>query len=468
MGIRMRFLLIRTAEIKNGKPVIPFPLSHPPLGLLYIASEIEQEGHTVEILDYQTDSNAPIRLEKASESTDAVGITLTTDQIKPVAHLTSKIKAINSELPIIIGGPHCTILPKQTLSDIKDADMSVIGDGEPVILEIIKWLQGYKELSDIQGIYYRENNQIKQGKSPHLIDKLDGIPFPARHLIERNRYGVSPWGFTLKNKVTSIATSRGCPFECRFCANNTIKTTQKYRQRSAEDVFKEIQQVGKEYRSIIIVDDNFLADKTRAHQIFDLIIDSGVKVNFIIEGARVDSADNELYSKMKQAGVTTILYGVESGNQDVLDYYHKGITLTQIRTAVNLAHKMHFFVYASFILGAPIETKKHIDETIKFACSLPIDFAIFGPLRYQAGSPLWTEAVNEKKIQDSQYNVIADKNLGLSEFTAEELTQYSINGFISFYFRPKYMLHQLYQSIIHRDINLFLNGVKFYTLMNKW
>jgi anaerobic magnesium-protoporphyrin IX monomethyl ester cyclase len=464
----MKFLLIRTAEIKNNKPTIPFPLSHPPLGLIYLASAIEHAGHTVEILDYLADPQTSTSLKESLESTDAVGITLSTDQLKPVAHLAQDIKELNPKIPIIIGGPHCTVLLDQALRDIPSADISVIGDGEPVILEILQWLEGDKELSDIHGIYYRDHDKIKQGKPPQLNEKLDDIQLPARHLIEKNRYGISPWRLSLTGTVTSIATSRGCPYQCRFCANNTIKSKERYRKRSAENVFREIQQVAKDYHSILIVDDNFLADKPRAHQIFDMIIESGVIVNFIIEGARVDSIDKDLCSKMKQAGVSTILFGVESGNQDVLDYYHKGITLDQIRRGINLAHKMRFFVYASFILGAPMETKKHIDTTIKFACSLPIDFAIFGPLRYQAGSPLWIEAVDDKKIKPTEYIITADKKLGLSTFTADELSQFSINGFTTFYFRPKYMLHQLYQSIIRRDINLLLNGIKFYTLMNKW
>jgi anaerobic magnesium-protoporphyrin IX monomethyl ester cyclase len=464
----MKFLLIRTAEIKNDTPIIPFPFSHPPLGLLYLASAIEHAGHTVEILDYLTDPQASTSLKESMESTDAVGITLSTDQLKPVAHLAQEIKGRNPKIPILIGGPHCTVLLDQALRDIPCADISVIGDGEPVILEILQWLVGDKGLSDIQGIYYREHHKIKQGKPPRLIEKLDDIRFPARHLIEKNRYGISPWRLSLTGTVTSIATSRGCPYHCRFCATNTIKSKERYRKRSAENVFREIQQAAKDYHSILIVDDNFLADKTRAHQLFDMIIESGLKVNLFIEGARVDSIDKDLCSKMKQAGVSTILFGVESGNQAVLDYYHKGITLNQIRRAINLAHTMRFFVYASFILGAPMETKEHIDTTIKFACSLPIDFAIFGPLRYQAGSPLWIEAVNDKKIQPTDYNAIADKKLGLSTFTADELAQFSIKGFTTFYFRPKYMFHQLYQSIIRRDINVLLNGVKFYTLMNKW
>jgi anaerobic magnesium-protoporphyrin IX monomethyl ester cyclase len=464
----MKFLLIRTAEIKKKTAVIPYPFSHPPLGLLYVAAAIEHAGHTVEIIDYLTDSDATSRIKNIVESVDAIGITLTIDQVRSAADVTSKIRANHPEIPIILGGPHCTILPVQTLVEIKDADLCVVGDGEIAILGIIQWLQGDKELSEIRGIFFREGQQIKQGRPPQMNENLDHIHLPARHLIKGKRYGVSRWGFSVKHDITSITTSRGCPFNCRFCANSSLKATQNYRIRSAEDVYKEIQQVAEEYQTIVIVDDNFLADLRRAHHLFNLIIDSDLKLDFIIEGARVDSANEDLYRKMKQAGVTTILFGIESGNQDVLDYYQKGVKLEQIRHAINLAHKINFFVCASFILGAPIETKHHIQQTIQFACSLPIDYAIFNPLRYQAGSQLWKDAVNDKKLQVSQYNIIADKTLGLSQFTRKELLAFTDIGYKTFYFRPRYILHQFSEAVKRKDITIFLNGIKFYTFVQKW
>jgi anaerobic magnesium-protoporphyrin IX monomethyl ester cyclase len=464
----MRFLLIRTAEVKKKTTVVPYPFSHPPLGLLYVAAAIEHAGHSVEILDYLTDPDAASRIERIIESVDAVGITLTIDQVRMVADVTSNIRMNHPKIPIILGGPHCTILPVQTLIEIPDADLCVVGDGEIAILDIIKWLKGNKELSEIRGIYFREDEQIKPGKPPQMHENLDTIHLPARHLIKGKRYGISRWGFSVKPDMTSITTSRGCPYDCRFCANRSLKATQKYRERSAEAVFQEIQQIGKEYQTIVIVDDNFLANTTRAHHLFDLIISSGLNLDFIIEGARVDSADENLYRKMKQAGVTTILFGIESGNQDVLDYYQKGVTLEQIRHAIILAHTMNFFVCASFILGAPIETKHHIQQTIEFACSLPIDYAIFSPLRYQAGSSLWYEAVNEKKLLVSQYNIIADKTLGLSQFTRKELLVFTDIGYKTFYFRARYILYQFSQAVKRRDITLFLNGIKFYTFVHNW
>ena len=122
---------------------------------------------------------------------------------------------------------------------------------------------------------------------------------------------------------------------------------------------------------------------------------------------------------MRKAGVKYIMFGIESGNQDVLDFYNKRITLQQIRKAVDLSKKMGFIVAGNFILGAPIEKKQHISKTIKFACSLPLDIVLFYPLNYQYGSYLWFEAVKSGKIRkEDGFSIVADSRKGLGNFTS--------------------------------------------------
>jgi len=464
----MKFLLIRPAARFQGKPIISFPMTHPPLGLLYIGAMLEQEGHKVEILDYLVEDIKREKLENSLKSSDAVGITFI-DNFLLAADISKIIKELNPKIPIIVGGPYCTFLPKQALVNIPNADISVIGEGEYVILEIINFLNGTKKLSDVHGIYYRDKNLIKSAKPPHIIDNLDSLPFPARHLVEKCEYGISPWHYRIMKNVTALISSRGCPFNCRFCSKygNSIKGW-RFRMRSAENVVNEILEINKKYHSIAIVDDNFLADKKRAHKIFDMILESNIDMEFFIEGARVDTADKKLYMKMKKAGVKTILYGLESGNQEILDFYNKNITLDQIRKTIKLARKMNFFVYTSFIIGAPIETKKQIENTINFACSLPIDLANFGILTYLIGSSLWVEAVKNKQISPYQYAVVAEKGNNLGDFSKDELINYIINAYRTFYFRPNYIIAQIYRSILRNDIRLLLNGMKYLTIINKW
>ena len=233
-----------------------------------------------------------------------------------------------------------------------------------------------------------------------------------------------------------------------------------FRQRSAENILAELQQIQGAYRTVSIVDDNFLADKKRSHQIFDLILKNNIEMDFHIIGSRVDSADRSLYEKMKRAGVKVMTLGIESGNQDVLDYYRKHITLDQIRTAVHLGHEMGFFMSASFILGGPIETKKHIENTMKFMQSLPLDTVIIRPFYYELGSEVWNEAVHNGFLKEDDWFVPADSKKHLGNFSSKELQIYLQRAYRGFYVRPRYIIGQLVQSIITKDSNRLITTLK--------
>ena len=459
----MKFLLIRAGGWKQHKADnLVAPITHPPLGLLCVGAALEQRNHKVEIIDFYAENVTREQLKNALKSSDAVGISVYTKNYKQAADISRTIKELDSEIPVIIGGPHCIFFQKKSLLHIPHADIVVNGEGEHAILDIAQYFEGKKELSDIHGIHYKDNNQIKAGKPLQIIDKLDSLPFPARHLVDKYDYGDLPWGYQIKKKVTAMFTSRGCPFSCRFCTqySNVIKGWN-FREKSAESIVREIQEMDKKYRTILVVDDNFLVDIKRAHKIFDMLIESNKNVNLFLEGMRVESANRDLFLKMKKAGVKFIKYGIESGNQDVLDFYNKKITLQQIRNAVELSRDAGFITYGSFILGAPIETKKHLENTIKFACSLPLDIAVFGPLMYMKGSQLWLDAVKNKKISEDEHFVPADSRRGLGNFTIEELRRYSEGAFRRFYMRPSYIINQCYRGLLRKDLSLFTNGFNF-------
>ena len=462
----MKFLLLRPKEQKICNEGSFYPASiHPPLDLLYIGAALEHDGHKAEIIDFNVENITHKHLVNSLMLSDAVGISVYTNNCKTAANIANEIRETDSNIPIIIGGPHCTFFQKHSLTDIPKADISVVGEGENVIVDIAHSLQGRKNLSDISGIFYRKNTIIKSGNPLQVIDDLDSIVFPARHLVEKYDYGASS-GFLrmFKKKFTTMMTSRGCPSKCSFCAQygNIIKNYG-FRERSAENVVGELQEINEKYGSVMIIDDNFLADAKRAHKIFDMLLERGTELDLLILGARVDSADKKLYTKMKEANVKFVGFGIESGNQDVLDFYNKKVTLNQIRNALKLAKEMKFLTYGSFILGAPIETKKHIEKTIKFACSLPIDIADFGPLVYQMGSSLWNDAVKNNKISINEYLVTADFNRNLGNFTAEELHLYVNKAFRRFYLRPSYILDQIHIALSKKEPSIIINGLKFIT-----
>lgn len=465
----MKFLLLRPGNlIENKEHLTLGPSTVPPLGLLYLGSVLEQNGHTVEILDYYMENISKEKLKNIMMSSDAVGMTIYSDSLKLSVDTSKIIKDIDIDVPLIIGGPHCSYVQERSLEDIPLADISVIGEGEHVIPELTKYLQGKKSLEDIHGIYYRNNGSIIPAKPIQIIKELDSLPFPSRHLVEKYDYGDFPFGFQLKKMVTSVITSRGCPFNCRFCTRyaNVIDGWG-FRQRSAENLIQEFEEIDEKYGSINVVDDSFLANKKRAHKIFDGLIEMGRDIEIVVHGARVDSAEKELYQKMKKAGVKYIYFGLESGNQDVLDWYNKKITLTQIKKAINLCREMNFITIGNFIFGAPLETKNHIENTIDFACSLPLDIVGFGPLIYIPGSQLYAEAVKSNKIAKDEDIVYADSRRGLSNFTKEELITYTILAFQRFYLRPSYLISQIYRSLKRNDYSLLIYGLKFIFSLKK-
>lgn len=459
----MNFLLFRS-QIEINKPGTTDygygTETHPPLGLLYVAASLENDGHKVEIIDLSFENPTEEMLSKKLSKTDIIGMEVYSDNYKNVANYTKMLKKINPNIPIIIGGPHCIFFQEKSIEHIPDSDIAIIGEGESTIIDIVRYFQGQKKLCDINNIYYKENNSIKSGKPLNVIENVDTLPFPARHLVEKYDYDILPRAYLYKKKLTLMETSRGCPFRCRFCSRyqNFIKGYG-YRQRSAENVVKEILEIDKSYGAVLIVDDNFLADKKRAHRIFDMLIDYKTDIEILIMGARVDSADRELYQKMKKANVTFIGFGIESGNQDVLDFYNKKISLDQIKKAVKIARDVGFQTEGTIMLGAPIETKNHLKKTIKFINSLPLDFAIYTVLKYYKGSSLWFEAINKEEIDKDEFCITAGSRKGLGNFTSKQLIEFSRRAYRSFYIRPRYIFDQFRLSIIRKDFTKFKNSL---------
>ncbi|RLB77538.1 MAG: radical SAM protein [Deltaproteobacteria bacterium] len=460
----MKFLLINPPADYEiyGKSIAAYRNYAPPLGLLYIARALEDEGHNVEIIDFEAEDFVEEKIIRNLNSTDVLGLTVTAYALKNAAKISNLVKQNDQHLPILTGGPLSTIQPEQTLTDI-NADICVEGEGEKIVGRIAKALEGNENLNDIPGVHYKENNIIKKGPSAELIEDLDSISFPARHLVEKYKYGFYGGVSTSKGKATSMVTSRGCPYNCRFCCVNTI--TKRYRLRSIDNIMKELDELHHKYYYILLFDDNFLDNKKRAEKIMDMIIERGYNFELGIAGVRVSDADERIFYKMKKAGVVSIAFGIESGNQDVLDFYNKKTTIDQIERAVKLSRKAGLFTSGSFIAGAPIETKEHLKNTFKMAVTLPLDRAVFTHLRYLKGSDLWREAVEAGKIKEHEYLVKADSKRGLGNFSYEELDKWVSNADKRFFLRPGYLLTQFFLTFLRKDLTRFKSA--FYLLRNR-
>lgn len=450
---------------KNNKET-SFKGIAPPLGLLYVSEILENDGDIITILDFSAESFNEQKLINEVKKADVIGMTILSYSLKSSIEIIKIIKRDQPRIKVIIGGPHCTLFPKKVLEEI-NADISVQGDGEEIILDIKNAILGNKDFAEIPGIYYKENGQIKKGAELELIKDLNSIPIPSRTLIKKYNYGKEYNPKIKKGEFSSIVMSRGCPFHCKFCSRNSV-SMKKYRIRSAENVLGEIKELVEQgYKYIAFEDDSFLSNIKEVNRLFDGIIKEKIHMRFIITAARVDAANEELFRKMKKAGVTHLQFGFESGNQDVLDYYNKNTTIDEIKQAVNLSNTMDFFTIGTFILGAPIETKDHFKRTIEFAKSLNLDSVSFLPLKYVAGSDLWCEAVVQGKISENEYIIQAGSENNLSIFSQSEIEEYCIKAHRAYYLRPRFILNLMKKSLRNDDlgflnsyISLFLSNIR--------
>ena len=425
----------------------------PPLGLLYIGKILENLGDSVTVLDFSAEPFEEAKLFRALHGADAMGMSVLSPSLPQAQHLINLIKQHDAELPIIIGGPHCTLLPEKSLQETQ-ADISVQGDGEASIVHLRSALNGEKALKDVPGIIFRTPTGIQYGQSAALIQDIDTLPFPARHLVQHYVYHSHEYNPHFKaGQFTSLVTGRGCPYQCRFCSRGSV-SMKRYRTRTMENVLAELREISAQgYLHVAFVDDCFPVDTRQAHLLFERIIDEKINLRFSITATRVDLMDKALFDLMKRAGVSYIQFGLESGNQDVLDYYRKQTTVETIRRAVQLSHTTGFFTAGSFILGAPFETTEHFQRTLAFAKSLPLDSVSFIPLRYMVGSDLWNQAVDAGTIGANDYLVTADKNRGLGKYTTEELVSFCYHAQRSYYLRPRFFTNLLKTSLRNNDMS---------------
>ncbi len=461
----MKFLLIfppgRGFRIADKKtfPVNPYS---PPLGILYLSTILEKDSNEIKILDLTAENIDEEKLREEISWADVVGITICTSSLEESRDIAKTIRKYLDKRTFIIGGPHCALDPVDAINDFK-ADICVKWEGEEIILDIADAIEGRKDFSKIPGICYKKNGEVKKTEVIDVIKDLDSIMFPSRHLVEKYDYGFMLGEKMTKGKTTSIITTRGCPYNCRFCGYSAIDPI--YRERSIKNVVEELKEIIKMgFKTVIIVDNNFLANRKRVGKIMDKIIENKFDLDIWIMSARVDSADEELYKKMKKAGVKFISFGIESANQEILDYYNKKTTVKQITYAIKLAHKIGFITSGSFIFGAPIETEKHIKKTIKFAKTIPLDIAHFLTLGYYRGSPLWNEAFKQGKIKSDEYIIDADSNRGLGNIKKEKLNDYCIKAHYSFYMNPKYILRQILRLIKTGDFSFFKAGFRMFLI----
>lgn len=386
------------------------PRLAPPLGLMYLATPILKAGFEVDFIDLNIERFSKEQFLIKVIQADFIGFTCYNESLNNVLRLIKIIRQANPRVFILCGGPYCTMSEKY----VRGSDLTAIGEAEEYIAEILTQLVKKKSLANIPGIIYKKEGKLIRSQGVMKVENLD-LNYPSfLELAKDKNYGYY-LGVKLDN-IMGIITSRGCPFSCRFCV---CKGRLPYRERSAENVVEEIKKLSKQrFRYLVFYDNNFLLNKKRARQIMERLIEENIRVKIVIQG-RVDSADLVLYQKLRQGGVMIIMYGIESANQNVLDFYNKRVKLEQIKKAVSLCNKEGIFSYGWIIIGAPMETEEHFRKDIQFFNEIKLDFMFLGPLEYSVGSGLWQEAFQKGLIKENEIMVRANKKL--SNFSTQQI-----------------------------------------------
>lgn len=412
------------------------------LGLLYLASYLEEKGEKVTFLDMSLYEDCEKRLVNIlkSDNFDFIGLTSYTNFIKTADRIAGIVKQ-NSHAPIVIGGIHASALPQETLEVFKNFDYLVYGEGEKTFAELVVG----KNINQIKGLVWREGDKVICNGPQDPIEDLNKLPFPARHLLDFKRY-IPPPGNYYKLPSTGILSSRGCPYLCTYCGRTGTRFQNKIRLRSVENIISEINFCSKKYgiRDFRFYDDVFVIPKKRLISFCHELIDRKIKITWNCY-SRVDTIDKEMLKIMRKAGCYHIKYGVEFGTETWLKKTKKNTTLEQAREAIHETKKIGIAAKASFMIGMPGETVEEVRKTIKFARELNPSYATFGIFTPLPGSELFDECKNKQTLLTYDYDSYFHKtgNILKDQLDLAILEKLIKEAYRAVYFNPKYILHRL-------------------------
>jgi anaerobic magnesium-protoporphyrin IX monomethyl ester cyclase len=375
---------------------------------------------------------------------DLVVVHTTTPTFNNDTLILEKIKEsaiCNPQSKIGFTGTHVSVLPKKSLQE-SVADFALVGEAENTLLEISDKFDS--NWDNIPGLAYRtQNNEIKLNSPRPLITDLDTLPFPTRQLLPNRKYQMP---FFTGEPFVTIIPSRGCPYQCTFCRAGAV-WGDRVRLRSAKNVCEEIEQVVAKLkiRNIVFMTDALTLKKSWIIELCQMLNQRKLNIRWI-GNSRVDAVDLEMLNLMKSSGCELLSYGVESGNQPILNRAKKKITLAQAEQAIRLTKEAGILAFAYFILGLPGETQETIQETIAFAKKLDPDYVNFHIATPFPGTELYRIAKENKWLITDDWSKFEEEGSAVmrtEHLTAADLVKAQKRAMRQFYFRP----HQVAKEI---------------------
>lgn len=419
----------------------------PPLGIAYMAGVLQENNIDVEILDASAEDMdfKDVEKELLKRKPDLVALTALTPTIGRALETAQVVKETLPDSIVVMGGYHPTFNFIETLED-ENVDIVIRGEGEYIMLNLVQALENQSSLHDVKGIVFEDKNSKEIVVNPEapLIQDLDELPFPALNLLPMEKYRL----LDMDTHMTTMITTRGCPMQCSFCSSAAMHG-KKIRERSVENIVDEIEYLKTNYDidTIAFMDDTFTLKKRKVMAICDEILKRNIEIMWGCT-SRVDTLDEKLLKKMKEASCITIFIGVESADQQQLDNMCKNTTIAKIENAFKIAHKLKIRTIASVALGMPGDTKEIMNKTVKFVHKLKPNYAIYSLATPYPGTRFYKEAFEKNliKIKDwSKYTLITPI-LETIDCSLNDMRKIQAKAFMKFYLRPHYIIRQFLQD----------------------
>ena len=467
------YALPATTRAKNGNLRV---MGFPPIGIMALSAVLKRAGHECVMFD-QANPDTPndvIVDEIDRQKPDLVGLSFLSTTSYPYAKMLARqIRAVDTRVRLAFGGVFASLNAQLVKQQCPEVNFVCRGDGEQLILDLVDHLD---DPSGVAGVTWAKDGQVVHNPNRMLDRDLDQWPFPDRESLPLDYVESMPLDVPAVlslERFTTMQTSRGCPWPCVFC-DIPIFNEGKWRSRSPQHVlaeFKYLQQLG--YGAVYFVDDHFLLQPKRIEAICQGINDSGVTIHWGCEG-RVDSTAQHLFPAMAKAHCRTIMFGVESGSQKILDRLKKEQTLEEVETAVTTAKRAGIeIVHGFFVVGNPDETVEDMRATFDFAAKLRLDTFAFNRLCVYRGTPLWHEYVKRGLVDDGddwyKYfkcseidptclagRVINDeRNAGFRRLFVYKLTHYPVQ---TFRLLRRFLRHMPLRDVLYLLVKPFLGA----------
>jgi radical SAM superfamily enzyme YgiQ (UPF0313 family) len=415
---------------------------------------LKQGGIEVSVLDQAAEGLTVEETAKwvKTENPDILGFSTFATSGRTAAAISSEVKRENPNVAIVFGNYYATFNPERVLKKYPSVDIIVRGEGERTIVNLVNCIESNGKLKDVQGINFRSGSNLVATTDTPLIKDLDILPFPDRSLVSEDYHSVMAGANIAPKKFTSMVSSRGCVYRCKFCCCTQFARS-RWRPRSVESTVEELCFLASEgYKQFIFVDDNFTGNPKNVLKLCRAIRREKLDMEWICEG-RVDNGSYEMFWELVKAGCKVLYFGIESANQRILNYYNKRITPEQSRAAVKTARRAGVdVIVGSFVVGAPNETREEIQNTIRFANTIPIDIPQFNILGVYPGTDIWDECESKGLLKSGEY---WEKGIAVSEICPTAVPYNVIrwmihDGFYRFARRPSFVSEEMARIIKSR------------------